>query len=136
MSLQTTGGFLHKKVSCDFNIHLWTLSPLPLAQAEIVWCQEEPMNMGAWTYVQPRIETALRATTKQRAVRPLYCSGVLIHFSGPSTCYVCECVVTTVWSVKWHGPSYISLSLSLSLSVYLSVYLYLSVFLSVLYLSL
>lgn len=28
-------------------------------QAELVWCQEEPKNMGAWTYVQPRFETAL-----------------------------------------------------------------------------
>jgi hypothetical protein len=37
--------------------------------AEIVWAQEEPMNMGAWTYVQPRIETALKATTQRRAVR-------------------------------------------------------------------
>lgn len=27
--------------------------------AEIVWVQEESMNMGAWTYVQPRIQTAL-----------------------------------------------------------------------------
>jgi len=28
--------------------------------AEIFWVQEEPLNMGAWTYVQPRIATALR----------------------------------------------------------------------------
>lgn len=27
--------------------------------AEVVWCQEEPQNMGFWTYVSPRIETAL-----------------------------------------------------------------------------
>jgi 2-oxoglutarate dehydrogenase E1 component len=25
-----------------------------------VWAQEEPKNMGAWSYVQPRLETALR----------------------------------------------------------------------------
>ena len=29
-------------------------------KAEIVWCQEEPENMGAWTFVSPRIESALR----------------------------------------------------------------------------
>lgn len=23
--------------------------------ADIVWCQEEPKNMGAWTFVQPRV---------------------------------------------------------------------------------
>jgi 2-oxoglutarate dehydrogenase E1 component len=28
--------------------------------AEILWVQEESKNMGAWTYVQPRFETALR----------------------------------------------------------------------------
>lgn len=29
-------------------------------QAELVWCQEEPKNMGAWGYVQPRLLTALK----------------------------------------------------------------------------
>jgi 2-oxoglutarate dehydrogenase E1 component len=27
--------------------------------AEIVWCQEEPQNMGAWTFVEPRLHAAL-----------------------------------------------------------------------------
>ena len=26
---------------------------------ELVWCQEEPRNMGAWTFVEPRIRTIL-----------------------------------------------------------------------------
>ncbi|CAO2170780.1 unnamed protein product [Urochloa humidicola] len=29
--------------------------------AEIVWCQEEPMNMGAYSYVSPRLHTAMKA---------------------------------------------------------------------------
>ncbi len=29
-------------------------------KAEIVWCQEEPKNMGAWTFVEPCIEEVLR----------------------------------------------------------------------------
>jgi 2-oxoglutarate dehydrogenase E1 component len=28
-------------------------------QAEVIWCQEEPSNMGAWTYVDRRIEDVL-----------------------------------------------------------------------------
>ncbi|KAJ0524602.1 putative oxoglutarate dehydrogenase (succinyl-transferring) [Helianthus annuus] len=29
--------------------------------AEIVWCQEEPMNMGAYNYIAPRLATAMKA---------------------------------------------------------------------------
>jgi len=29
--------------------------------AEIIWAQEEPKNMGAWTYVQPRLNSLLTA---------------------------------------------------------------------------
>jgi 2-oxoglutarate dehydrogenase E1 component len=31
-------------------------------RAEVVWCQEEPQNMGAWTFVAPRIEAVLEQT--------------------------------------------------------------------------
>ena len=29
------------------------------ANAEMVWCQEEPQNMGGWTFVQPHVEWVL-----------------------------------------------------------------------------
>ena len=29
------------------------------ARADVVWCQEEPQNMGAWTFVAPKIEAML-----------------------------------------------------------------------------
>lgn len=29
--------------------------------AELVWCQEEPKNMGAWGYVQPRLQVRMRS---------------------------------------------------------------------------
>jgi 2-oxoglutarate dehydrogenase E1 component len=27
--------------------------------AEIIWCQEEPKNMGAWTHIEPELESVL-----------------------------------------------------------------------------
>lgn len=32
-----------------------------LLGAEVVWCQEEPMNMGAYSYIAPRLSTAMKA---------------------------------------------------------------------------
>ena len=39
--------------------------------AEIVWCQEEPENMGAWNFADRRIETVL-ANLGHQAGRPRY----------------------------------------------------------------
>ncbi len=39
--------------------------------AEFVWCQEEPYNMGAWMFVQPNIEWVLNYINA-RNVRPRY----------------------------------------------------------------
>jgi 2-oxoglutarate dehydrogenase E1 component len=40
-------------------------------KAEFVWCQEEPQNMGAWTFVQPGIERVLEFI-KAKVTRPRY----------------------------------------------------------------
>jgi 2-oxoglutarate dehydrogenase E1 component len=48
--------------------------PKTLAQypnAEVVWCQEEPENMGAWSFVDRRIERVLRDLGHAKA-RPVY----------------------------------------------------------------
>jgi len=39
--------------------------------AEVVWCQEEPQNMGAWSFIAPRIEQVLKKL-EVRARRPKY----------------------------------------------------------------
>ena len=43
----------------------------PYVNAGIVWCQEEPENMGAWTFVDRRIE-AVMGRLETRASRPTY----------------------------------------------------------------
>ena len=43
--------------------------------AELVWCQEEPKNMGAWTYVKPRLETALRDLSGSTHIQQLHYVG-------------------------------------------------------------
>jgi len=46
--------------------------------AEIIWCQEEPKNQGAWTFVVPRIEATMkglsRLWTPRYVGRPEYAS--------------------------------------------------------------
>ncbi|KAI9806155.1 MAG: 2-oxoglutarate dehydrogenase E1 component [Piccolia ochrophora] len=59
------------------------LNPFPWAQLKenldmypnaknIVWCQEEPLNAGAWSFTQPRIETLLNATEHHQRKHVLY----------------------------------------------------------------
>jgi 2-oxoglutarate dehydrogenase E1 component len=39
--------------------------------ADVVWCQEEPKNMGAWNFMEPNIEWVL-GKTKNKAKRAAY----------------------------------------------------------------
>lgn len=55
---------------------VFQISPFPLDliraehqkydNADIVWAQEEPQNMGYWTYVQPRLVTSVGNNVKIR----------------------------------------------------------------------
>ncbi|WP_193185380.1 2-oxoglutarate dehydrogenase E1 component [Nisaea sediminum] len=64
-----------------FFLRLEQLYPFPRAalmqelarfpQAEVVWCQEEPWNMGAWSFVDRRIESVL-IELDGACKRPLY----------------------------------------------------------------
>src|SRR5918994_1241034 len=40
-------------------------------QAQVIWCQGEPRNMGGWTFVAPRIEAVLRGMGMAQP-RPVY----------------------------------------------------------------
>ncbi|MBV9549021.1 MAG: 2-oxoglutarate dehydrogenase E1 component [Alphaproteobacteria bacterium] len=48
------------------------------AKAELVWCQEEPQNQGAWSFIRPRIEDTVArlggAATVRYTGRPEYAS--------------------------------------------------------------
>ncbi|KAI9884205.1 MAG: cis-prenyltransferase [Watsoniomyces obsoletus] len=59
------------------------LNPFPWAQLKenldrypnaknIVWCQEEPLNAGGWSFTQPRIETLLNSTEHHNRKHVLY----------------------------------------------------------------
>ena len=52
--------------------------------AEIVWCQEEPKNMGAWTFIEPNLEWVLEHIAgKTRRARYAGRRGVRIHGDRP-----------------------------------------------------
>jgi len=36
--------------------------------SELIWCQEEPKNMGGWTFVEPRLEDQVAGQTRPRYV--------------------------------------------------------------------
>jgi 2-oxoglutarate dehydrogenase E1 component len=40
-------------------------------KADVVWCQEEPKNMGSWTFVEPYLEWVLK-TSGSKVDRPRY----------------------------------------------------------------
>jgi len=44
---------------------------LRFKQAEVVWCQEEPKNMGYWTFINPLLEETMIKTGNRNA-RPRY----------------------------------------------------------------
>lgn len=66
-------------------VRIEQLHPFPFAQVrdlldtypnleEVVWCQEEPLNMGAWNYNQQKLRTTLAATEKHKGT-PLRYAG-------------------------------------------------------------
>lgn len=48
----------------------------------VVWCQEEPKNMGAWSFAEPHIEGVL-AELDIKMKRPLYAGRV--EAASPAT---------------------------------------------------
>jgi 2-oxoglutarate dehydrogenase E1 component len=63
--------FLRLEQLYPFPVKALTAELTARLQAEVVWCQEEPRNMGAWTFVRPEIESIL-ADIKHKQRRLLY----------------------------------------------------------------
>ena len=64
-------------------VRIEQLNPFPWAQLKenldsypnagtIVWCQEEPLNAGAWSFTQPRLETLLNNTRNHYRKHVMY----------------------------------------------------------------
>eukprot|EP00250_Pteridium_aquilinum_P034625 c7842_g1_i1 orf=180-3287(+) len=49
---------------CPFPYNLVQRELNRYPNAEIVWCQEEPMNMGGYSYIAPRLATAMRSLNR------------------------------------------------------------------------
>ncbi|KAL1535125.1 oxoglutarate dehydrogenase (succinyl-transferring) [Salvia divinorum] len=49
---------------CPFPYDLVQRELTRYPNAEVVWCQEEPMNMGAYSYIAPRLGTAMKAASR------------------------------------------------------------------------
>ncbi len=83
-----------KKINDIALIRLEQLYPFPKEElqdelkkyknAEIIWCQEEPKNMGAWKFVDDLIEEAL-IESKHKSSRPKYVGRIAC--ASPATGY-------------------------------------------------
>ena len=91
-----------KKVDNIAIVTLEQIAPFPFervqelatkySKAEMVWVQEEPQNMGAWAFVEPRFATALLSVNQQRIrCRHSLCLVVCVL---PSVC-CSECVAVS-----------------------------------------
>ena len=62
------------------------LSPVPYdlvvssldkySNSEVMWVQEEPLNGGAWSYMQPRLETAMNETEHHKGKRIMFAGRI------------------------------------------------------------
>ncbi|MEN9401419.1 MAG: 2-oxoglutarate dehydrogenase component, partial [Verrucomicrobiota bacterium] len=62
--------------------HLGALADAYGRDARLIWCQEEPQNMGAWSFIAPQIEEVFgrKAVYAGRAAAASPAVGVLaIH---------------------------------------------------------
>ena len=54
-----------------FPVNSLTRALAPYTNADVVWCQEEPENMGAWNFIDRRVEKVLKELGN-KAKRPDY----------------------------------------------------------------
>lgn len=74
------------KLSSVVLLRVEQLSPFPYSEivrecdrypnaTKIIWCQEEPINLGPWSYMEPRVETVLREQSKHHRGKRMRYAG-------------------------------------------------------------
>jgi 2-oxoglutarate dehydrogenase E1 component len=69
--------------------------------ADVVWCQEEPKNMGSWTFVEPYLEWVLgqvggkakRARYAGRSASAATATGLMSKHLAQLRAFIDECLV-------------------------------------------
>ena len=56
-------------------------------EAEVVWCQEEPRNMGSWSFVESRIEQVMADAGCSKFTRPRYIGGDAAASPATGACH-------------------------------------------------
>lgn len=71
---------------------------------DIVWCQEEPLNMGSWAYVSQRFPTVLKETQNYKNSQVRYCgrdpSGTVAAGNKPAHMTEEEGFLNDVFGIK------------------------------------
>lgn len=68
--------------------HLATATIRAFPNAELVWVQEEPQNMGCWPYVEKRIQTMVRVLGRGSHARAASNTATHVHSGAPAVRYV------------------------------------------------
>jgi 2-oxoglutarate dehydrogenase E1 component len=79
--------------------------------AEVFFCQEEPKNMGAWSFVQPRIAAATKHFNNGKEMRPSYigrkpAAATATGLGGRAHTAEQEAIISAAFTATSHSTSF------------------------------